>query len=374
VRDRVRNMLIKSGARAGDPVPTYRDLSQRLQVSLVTVQRAMDELCNEGLVRGWPGKGTFLARDLSPAGRKLTQIGLVYYGSRRLFFSSDYLMEVFQGIMLSAEDLGADVRIFSLKSEGRIGAREIEASGVDGLLLLGVANEDYIAELARELLPMVVVDYAAQEPCDYLVVDNAQAVASVMQHLARLGHTRIAYLDGCSTDPLRQGEPPVETSDTRERREAYTSEMARLGFQEHTRIFSVVDGRPEVDAARAARTIARNRNGTTAVVAYDADVARHFVEALRRCRVRVPEACSVAAVAGAGGANVGEQTLTFNRVRFVEMGQRAVELLAQRCRGGKESRAHTTRIASDFVKGNTCAALPEKTSATRALSKKEEIP
>jgi GntR family transcriptional regulator of arabinose operon len=356
VRDRIRNMLIRGGSRTGDALPTYRELSHRMKVSLVTVQRAMDELLEEGVVRGWPGKGTFLARELSPEGRRLTQIGLVYYGSRRLFFSSDYLMEIFQGILMAAEDASADVRIFSIKNEGRVGVREIEESGVDGLLLLGVANEEYLAELARELLPMIVVDYRTNRvPCDCLVVDNEQAAERIVQHLARLGHRRIAYLDGFSTDPLQAGDPVIETSDVRERREGYRTAMERLGLADHVQVFGVAPGKPEAGIAAAAESVALRSGAPTAVVAYDTTLARQLCEELRRRGLGVPGQCSMAAMAGAGDAQIGALTCTFNRVRFAEMGRRAVELLAQRCRNGKPAEAVATLIETDFVLGNTCA-------------------
>jgi hypothetical protein len=63
----------------------------------------------------------------------------------------------------------------------------------------------------------------------------------------------------------------------------------------------------------------------------------------------------VAAVAGAADAQIGPLTCTFNRVRFAEMGRRAVERLDECGRAGRPARPRTTRIGSDFVLGNTCA-------------------
>ncbi|MBI3830282.1 MAG: GntR family transcriptional regulator [Planctomycetes bacterium] len=353
VRDRILNMLVKGGSKRGDAVPTYRELGERLKVSLVTVQRAMDELIKEGVVEGWPGKGTFVARELSADVRKLTQAGLVFYGSRQLFFSSPYLMEIFQGILLQAERAGADVRIFSIKSEGRIAVREIEESGVDGLLMLGVANDGYLAEVARELLPLVVLDYRTSGvPADYVVAENEKAAARLVAHLAGLGHRKIAYLDGYSTDTLLPGDPMIETSDVRERREGYRRAMEKLGLAPC--VFGMAGALPPKNIEAAAARIAAG--AATAVVTYDTSLARGLFEALASRGVRVPSDCSLAAVAGAGDPQIGPLTCTYNRVRFVEMGERAVKLLGERCRNGKPAEALTSTVDSDFVLGNTSAA------------------
>lgn len=355
VRDRIKQMLARGGARKGDAVPTYRELSERLKVSLVTIQRAMDVLIKEGVVEGWPGRGTFVARDLFEEARALTQVGLVFYGSRQLFFSSAYQMEIFQGIMVQAEHLHADVRIFSIKNEGRIEMREIEESGVDGLLLLGVANDNYLSELAREMLPMVVVDYrTAGVPADYVVAENENAAARVVEHLASLGHRCIAYLDGYSTDTLLPGDPMIETSDVRERREGFRSAALRQGIQ--ARMFEMSgSSRPAERVAAVADELAR-RGSETAVVAYDTSLARDLCRELVARGVNVPLDCSVAAVAGASDAQIGTLTCTYNRICFVEMGRRALELLAERRRNGKPAEALTTLIGSEFVLGNTSAA------------------
>jgi len=358
IRNRIEELFVRRGLRKGDPVPTYRELSEKLRVSLVTVQRAMDDLTHAGVVEGWPGRGSFLRKDLLDRPPKLAQAGLIFYGSLQLFFSSAYLMEIFQGILLCAEGLGVDVHIFSIKSEGRISEQEIEESGVDGLLLLGVANDAYLAEVARGQLPLVALDYrTVAAPCDYVVADNEQAAARAVEHLAELGHRRIAYLDGFSTDTLQPGDPAIETSDVIERREGYLHAMQRLGLAEHAKVFGVPLGRADVGTAAVAQFIKKAPEPPTAVLAYDTGLARALFAALVSAGLRVPQDCSLAAVAGASDAQIGPLTCTCNRVRFSEMGQRGVELLAERRANGRPGEPLVTKIGSDFVLGNTSAPL-----------------
>ena len=60
---RILHDLIDSGVlREGDRLPSERKLLQDYGVSLNTVQRAVLELCNEGLVKREQGRGTFVTK------------------------------------------------------------------------------------------------------------------------------------------------------------------------------------------------------------------------------------------------------------------------------------------------------------------------
>ncbi len=360
VRDRIRNMVIRNGSRRGDPLPSYRDMTERFKVSLVTVQRAMDELIKEGIVYGWPGRGTFVGRELSPAGRKLTQIGLVLFCSRRLFFSSPYLMEIFQGVMVEAEVLNVDVRIFSIKSEGGLAPRQISDSGVDGVILLGVANDPFIGEVAQEQSPLVVADHCTQKvPADYIVCDNHAAARGMVQHLIRLGHRHIAYMDGWSTDTvpgLGENDPVVESSDVVERREGYLLAMQEAGLASHAVVYAVNKSSPEVSVPQAVDAWSRAAARPTAIVAYGSGEAETFIHCFRHIGVRVPQDVSVAALAGAGAdANGGDHSRTYYRMHFVEMGHLAIKKLSERCSQLRPMEASIHRVGLTFLAGNTTA-------------------
>src|SRR6185436_14445319 len=99
---------------------------------------------------------------------------------------------------------------------------------VDGVILVGIPNEQYLEAFARHHMPVVVVDAASEFKLDHVLADNANDVARAVDHLAKLGHKSIAYLDGWSTDTIRN--VVVESSDVRERREAFLTAMAARGL------------------------------------------------------------------------------------------------------------------------------------------------
>jgi DNA-binding LacI/PurR family transcriptional regulator len=353
--EQIRGLIVRGGCRRGDPLPSYRELAKRFQVSLVSVKRAMDELHESGIVHIQHGKGVFVGKALSPKARKLSQAGIIFYCSRQLVFSTRYLMEIFQGILLQSELSGVDARLFSVKSEGPLPPEEVETSGVDGVILIGLANEAYLEAFARHHLPAVVVDSASQQNLDHVVADNEQDAARAVEHLIKLGHRRIAYLDGWSTDTIR--DTVIETSDVRERREGFLKAMKAHGLSGP--VYRVINGDPEESIRRTAALWKNDAQRPTAVVAYDVNVAAQFGRALHELNVKIPAELSLIAIAGAETEWIGDVELAFNRVDFVGMGRRAVETLASRCRQLRPAKPAYWRVGSVFHAGNSIKIIRE---------------
>ena len=55
---------------AGSPLPSFRSLAEELQVSLITVKRAYDELEREGIIYCRQGLGTFIAENGGDTARR----------------------------------------------------------------------------------------------------------------------------------------------------------------------------------------------------------------------------------------------------------------------------------------------------------------
>jgi DNA-binding LacI/PurR family transcriptional regulator len=355
VCEQIKGLIVRGGCRRGDALPSYRELAKRFQVSLVTVKRAMDELAQTGIVHIQHGKGVFVGKELSAQARKLSQAGIIFYCSRQLVFSTRYLMEIFQGILLQSELCGADARLFSVKSEGPLPPEEVETSGVDGVILIGVSNQSYLEAFARHHLPVVLVDSSSGLNLDHVVADNENDASRAVEQLTKLGHKRIAYLDGWSTDTIR--DVVIESSDVRERREGFLKAMHAHGL--NGEVYRVIDGNPEESIRKTAAVWKSETNRPKAVVAYDVDVARQFGNSLRELDVKIPADLSIVAVAGAENEQIGEVSLAFNRVDFVGMGRRAVEILGNRCKQLRPAQPEYWRASSVFQMGNSMDRIGE---------------
>ena len=64
----IRTKILSQDLDGGEPLPSIRGMAKEQRVSVITVQRAYDDLEREGLVQSRRGKGFWVAP--SPEGRK----------------------------------------------------------------------------------------------------------------------------------------------------------------------------------------------------------------------------------------------------------------------------------------------------------------
>lgn len=62
VREALMTLITDGALQEGSLIPTEREIGEKLQVSRITVRRAIDELVREGYLVTQQGKGTFVAR------------------------------------------------------------------------------------------------------------------------------------------------------------------------------------------------------------------------------------------------------------------------------------------------------------------------
>src|SRR5580658_4165210 len=56
----IEDSILKGTLKAGDQLPSERDLAQRFGVSRTAVREAVKALCEKGLVEAYSGRGTFI--------------------------------------------------------------------------------------------------------------------------------------------------------------------------------------------------------------------------------------------------------------------------------------------------------------------------
>lgn len=64
IKYQIKMYIAKGELNIGDSLPSIRGLSKSLQISIISVQRAYDELQREGVIESVPGKGCFVAAKL----------------------------------------------------------------------------------------------------------------------------------------------------------------------------------------------------------------------------------------------------------------------------------------------------------------------
>ena len=61
ITEQIKAQIMDGTLRAGDPIPSMRSLAKSLHVSVITVQRAYEELQRDGFIETTVGRGSFVA-------------------------------------------------------------------------------------------------------------------------------------------------------------------------------------------------------------------------------------------------------------------------------------------------------------------------
>ena len=353
----IRKHIVTAGLRVGDPLPSYRDFSRRCKASLMTVERAMNDLIREGLIEIVDRKGAFLARQIAPTARTLRTIGLLFAFARPGLVAEPYRSEILHGLLLKADALKADIQIFSFRSEnGHILPADV-ARECDGVIVLGAIRQDALGAFAKEHIPMVLADYLSGDlPLHCLVCDNEATMRSTIARLRANGHTRLAFVRS-QQQRGAVNDWAAEDTDSIERRDLFLA-----AAQAHQADW------PDVALPQAGETIQIDRlievlaapNPPTGLVVENTAFARKLIAEIEsQTHLRAPRQFSLISLAGAAGENLTPgHVITHHAVRFREMGQRAVERLQQRCRSLRPDKRTVERIGADFCPGDTLGPVP----------------
>lgn len=60
IENSIRKQILQGQLRPGDQLPSIRQLARELQIAIITVKRAYDDLEQEGIVETHQGKGCFV--------------------------------------------------------------------------------------------------------------------------------------------------------------------------------------------------------------------------------------------------------------------------------------------------------------------------
>ena len=218
---------------------------------------------------------------------------------------------------------------------------------IDGLLLVGTFIEDTVGILRSRLdLPIVLVDaYAPNLPYDSVLIDNHMGTVSVVEHLHRLGHTKIGLL---GTNP---GSPPS----LRERRAAFREALLERALPETYIEDSELTQDSGYDGLK--RLLERAPEVTAVFAAADL-VALGALSAARDLKIRVPEDVSIIGFDDIDLASVVTPTLTTVHVHKSWIGSLGVRQLIYRTLDPTQPKV-TISVSTRLVERDSVCASPE---------------
>jgi DNA-binding LacI/PurR family transcriptional regulator len=230
-------------------------------------------------------------------------------------------------------------------------ARYVQQARIDGFAVFsGVPPTSSITEQIPPAVPLVHVWFYAGLLRPVVTVDPTPGIRQAMEHLAELGHRRIAWL-GLKT-PDGPGAP--------DRLEAFRRAAADLGLAraerfvapehhaEHSRSFAFY---------RTLRDLPDPLQGATAALCYNDPMAIGLCSALREQGLRVPDDVSVVGFDDVEAARAIPPLASVSH-RFAEMGRAAVRHLHELIESGQERGDDVIRVPSRLVVRESTAAPP----------------
>ncbi|MBI3830824.1 MAG: substrate-binding domain-containing protein [Planctomycetes bacterium] len=314
--DELRHLVASPNRRAGDVLPSLRQLAADLKTSFSAVRQAVEILKKEQRIAVNPRKRLVAMRPFDPAmdGRGVVLIVSADPLSGRW---SPYHTALMTGVLQGVGDIGAPM----LLAHG-VGFRSALPVGfldypLRGIILVGHFKPDLLREYERLPLPVVIADTPANEHKIHSVcVDNIEAMRETVKRLAALGHRRIAFIRFILYS-LRDIDP-----DSRERHAGFVQGCREAGLPIASDwTFNMVPNFKASQSSNLRRVVGRGSPFTAVITTSPEYVLQEATEYGKK----VPEQLSVVTVNTKGAP----ARYSGPAVDFTDLGRRAAPLLNQ---------------------------------------------
>lgn len=352
LRNHLRQQILTGKIPHDRQIPPEPELCRNYEISRNTVQRAINDLVMEGLLRRHQGKGTFVHFTRTADQKNL--IGMMFQQNYSGGVSSTDM--TFKGAQEYAEEQG--FRLFMAGTmDNPVRAREslarINEAKAIGTMLYPITgpesdndNQNLVQALQAANQQVVIVDSEIggeiQNKVSCVTCQNFEGSLRLTQHLISLGYKRIAYLRGPHT---------------------YSVDQRHAGF-----VTAMEDAhlpvRPGYDLLVASRKI--EEQGLQEVDVFysmkeppEAIICLHdfiALNVLHRCEHygwRVPDDVAVVGFGDIYQARLAHPPLTTVALEFEKMGRRAMEVLIGHIQG-KVTEPVIERLPCELVIRQSC--------------------
>ncbi len=322
-----------------------RDVALNAKVSIATVSRTINMVptVNQALARRvWRS-----IEDLNFYPN--TQARALKSGRSRIFglilsdITNPFFPELVQGFEDVAVKGGYEILITSTSYDPNrmeLAVRRMLERKVDGVAVMTFGIElPYLNQLASAGIPLVFVDDGPPSPQRIILkVDYKQGIRQAVQHLAALGHRRIAFISG-----------PTQQLSSRLRRTAFEQSLEEIGVTPQPD-FMIEGNHTPQGGAQGAQQLLSLETLPTAVVCSNDMTAIGLLRAATQAGLRVPADLSVVGFDDIHFAEFVSPPLTTVRMSRTLLAEAAVQALRQRAEastnGGETPAPAQERIIS----------------------------
>ncbi|MFD0716315.1 substrate-binding domain-containing protein [Paenibacillus sp. GCM10027626] len=198
IKDYVLSQIENKEISQDDRIPSESEFVKMLDVSSITVRKALTDLVNEGVIYRVRGKGSFVANQ-NAAADKTTSNLIAFIISGLELHDSSYL-RIMKGIQsfLSNNDCRLVIEFVenNFEQERELVLQLIQ-SEIRGLLVYSSdpdAAKGYLDEVRRKKIPIVMLDrFPSGYPVNYVACNNHDGAYEAVEYLIGQGHRRIGF-------------------------------------------------------------------------------------------------------------------------------------------------------------------------------------
>jgi LacI family transcriptional regulator len=319
---------------------TMRDIAEKLNVSSVTVSKALND--KEGVSEELREKIKEVADEMGyriNAAAKAMRDGNSYnigviIPERFTGLAQSFYLQMYQYISIALEKYNYSGIMHLLTSDDEENNRLPKIyyeKKVDGFIVLGQTNKNYLKTIKNANIPIVFLDFYDEfDDVDSVITDNFFGAYELTNYLIRKGHKKIGFIGNL-----------YSTSSIQDRFLGYYKSL----LEHHIKIDqnTIVDDRDEQGSYIE---IELPEKLPSAFVCNCDQVAHHLIRKLNETGYSVPEDCSVVGFDNDIYATITEPNLTTVEVDIEEMANTAVRFIVEKL---KDSTVNYGRVS---VKGN----------------------
>ncbi len=306
---------------------TLNDIADKAGVSVNTVSRAIrnmpdvKETTRQTILYLAKECGYALPSEISQS-RKAPNIGILIQNILNPFYA-----KVIQGVERVLWQERASFQLgccYRQESKERDILAFFKEQQVDGLLILTVVNPEYVMTfLEQTSIPAVFLSQRFEKyHVDYVINDNYEGASLAIDHLLKLGHTRIAYITASDTH-----------LSAHERFRGYKTMLENAGLSVDNRLLRFGDNTVE-SGYYLTKDLLQSGEHFTALFTYNDQVALGAFKAIREARLRVPADISLVGYDDTLFAEFFDVPLTTVYQPIDEISSKATELLFTKIQAG----------------------------------------
>ena len=278
-------------------------------------------------------------------------VGILYMVDYRWAFAWVLIQPIVVEIMRNLEAEGYTAVMIPVRTTDNVETvlDRITSSGVVAVLPIHYGNQILFIRLEDMGIPVVVVMNSDFQTKYYSVcVDDFQGAYEGCSYLLRLGHRRIAFVDGERKDlPLL----------SRDRFFGFQKALAEAGVDLPEEYYVKVDFSDAETIAAGVDTLRGLPDPPTALFVLDDDLAVRLYDVLRHRGVSVPEDISIIAPGDVLDYELPHTPpITTMRINTTLMGRITAELLLNRIKHRQEE-IHVLKVNQKLVDRGSCRAV-----------------